>query len=318
MKKLKCKKGITLVTLVITVIILIILAMLTVSMVTGDGIFKYAKLEEGKISDLQTGYNELLNKEGNYLNGINNPGQDDDTPTTGGDGNNVDDDTPTTGGDGNNVDDDIPTTGGGGNNVDADTPTTGDEEDPVHPPHILNNWVVTKAATCIATGVKTRSCTVEGCDYTETEQIQKDSNNHEKAKEVVISPATCVSDAIKYMYCSACSTQWNRVVTQKAYGHSWNTISTQRICDHKHVIEYECGRCGKVETSTQGHYPRGYEYQYTYGTYGSFKCICDSGSLVYYPSATRKRYAVYNCTSKCFSYKWGECMEKLLEILLYL
>ena len=72
-KMFKKENGITLVALVITIIILLILAGITISQLTGSGLFENARLAEQKSKNAQEKEEEILGDYKNTLEGyINN------------------------------------------------------------------------------------------------------------------------------------------------------------------------------------------------------------------------------------------------------
>ena len=63
-------KGITLVALVITIVILLILTGISIAQLTGNGLFKNAKLAKGKYENAQDLENSILDDYDNKINSI--------------------------------------------------------------------------------------------------------------------------------------------------------------------------------------------------------------------------------------------------------
>lgn len=69
--------------------------------------------------------------------------------------------------------------------------------------HTWNNGTVTQAATCVATGIKTYTCTV--CNATKTETVAIDSTNHVNTTNVAATASTCtVKGYTAGVYCNDC------------------------------------------------------------------------------------------------------------------
>jgi hypothetical protein len=119
--------------------------------------------------------------------------------------------------------------------------------------HTWNDGEVTKKATCIATGVKTYTCTV--CGTTKTETIAKDSNNHTGGTEVKDAvSATCGKAGYTGdTYCKGCGAKIKTGTTISATGkHTWDSgkVTKKATCIATGVKTYTCTVCGTTKTET--------------------------------------------------------------------
>ncbi len=90
------------------------------------------------------------------------------------------------------------------------------EETPEPHTHSFTAWKTEKAATCTASGVKTRSC--NECDYSESEVVA--STGHNPGSWIVTAEATCELDGERYKTCRICGDELSREVI-KAFGHNY-------------------------------------------------------------------------------------------------
>ena len=103
---------------------------------------------------------------------------------------------------------------------------------------------VTKNATCIATGLKTFTCSC-GASYTET--IAKTSHNSNTTIPAVV--ATCTSTGLtEGKKCSVCGTVTVAQQTVAKKAHSYTaTVTTQPTCTKEGIKTYKCS-CGASYT----------------------------------------------------------------------
>ncbi len=150
--------------------------------------------------------------------------------------------------------------------------------------HTWNAGEVTTVPTCSATGVKTYTCTVDGCDATKTEtlavvegahnwgtELHKDANNkhyvvcannaeHKQhtdcaVKSSTVTAPTCDEDGYTTYVCE-CGNTWTGEPTT-AIGHSFTKtevkpeyLATQATCVAKATYYKSCANCGEAGTET--------------------------------------------------------------------
>ena len=142
--------------------------------------------------------------------------------------------------------------------------------------HVWDGGEITAAATCTSTGVKTYKCTVEGCNETYTETIEKTAHSftgafvkveggkhaHKCANCEAVDTAnavdhdfvedtsrrvdaTCHSDGIKYMVCSACHEETTEAITDRP-AHTFTGVFV-KVEGGKHARK--CANCEAVDTA---------------------------------------------------------------------
>ncbi len=122
-------------------------------------------------------------------------------------------------------------------------------------PHTWNSGEVTTQPTCTGTGVKTYTCTFEGCGATYTEAV--DAKGHGATKiENKVEP-TCGKDGYTGdTYCTVCSLKIADGMTDPATGnHSWGVgAETQApTCTGDGTMTYTCTVCGGIKTEPIAH-----------------------------------------------------------------
>ena len=110
--------------------------------------------------------------------------------------------------------------------------------------HTWDNGVVTKAAACEAKGVKTYTCSV--CQTTRTEEIP--ATGHSWDNGAVTKAATCEAKGVKTYTCTACKA--TRTEEIPATGHSWDNgaVTKAATCEAKGVKTYTCTACRATRT----------------------------------------------------------------------
>ena len=144
--------------------------------------------------------------------------------------------------------------------------------------HNWNSGVITKAATCEVSGVRTYTCTDSGCNETKTEIIP--ALGHAWGSASTTTQATCTSTGIKTSTCSRCSQTKTEVI--KALGHTWGSWTidyeaTETSTGLKHRICDTCNLREEVIISMLGH-----EHNYS--------------SVVTAPTCTSEGYTTHTCT----------------------
>ena len=92
--------------------------------------------------------------------------------------------------------------------------------------HAWNDGVVTTEPTCINEGVKTFTCTREGCNTTKTEPVAA-TGVHTYGEWVVDRDATCTTTGVKYRVCTTpgCTASENEIISLKPHNY------VDHICD---------------------------------------------------------------------------------------
>ena len=121
--------------------------------------------------------------------------------------------------------------------------------------HKLGEWVVNTPATESATGSKTRICTNDGCDYSETVEIPKLAHTckvDEKATVVTKVP-TCTAKGRQQKYC-ACGKAYGKAEDIPALGHKLTKVEgSKSTCQAEGVVEhYKCSVCGEAYKDENG------------------------------------------------------------------
>ncbi len=117
--------------------------------------------------------------------------------------------------------------------------------------HDWNDGVVTTEADCIHDGVRTFTCTRDGCGATKTETI-KATGEHVWGEWVVDEEATCTEIGHRHQDCTTpgCDAVNNENIN--ALSHLWDegVVTTQPDCVHEGVKTFTCTRdgCGAIKT----------------------------------------------------------------------
>jgi hypothetical protein len=113
--------------------------------------------------------------------------------------------------------------------------------------HTYDNGVVTKAATCSATGIKTYTCQGDS-SHTYTEVIPKVA--HKWNAGVVTKAATCTTKGVKTYTCSVGKETKTEDIA--ATGHTWDAgvITKAATCTEKGVKTYTCKTCKTTKTES--------------------------------------------------------------------
>ena len=127
--------------------------------------------------------------------------------------------------------------------------------------HDFGEWVVTKAATCTEAGIKTHSCTHDGCDKSETEEIPALGHTMIPCDGKT---ATCTEAGYKdHYFCSACKNYFSDESGNVTIGNldAWKLGEGKTTVPHDYVLvdtvpaqadktgvwaHYECKTCDKL------------------------------------------------------------------------
>lgn len=110
--------------------------------------------------------------------------------------------------------------------------------------HIESDWIITKEATCLESGIKEKKCTK--CDVLLKQEIISALNHKEETMESV--KATCESIGLtEGIKCSRC----NKIIKAQeeipALGHNYEIVNTIASTKETHgYIEYKCDRCNET------------------------------------------------------------------------
>lgn len=177
--------------------------------------------------------------------------------------------------------------------------------------HVLNDGVITKAATCYSTGEKVYACTNAGCTYIKTEVIPTlahDYNYKNTSDTYLKTNATCTTPAVYYYSCSKCGVKWTTTFENgTALGHSFTVhdtsatyLKTAATCTSQAIYYCSCSRCGEKGENTFGSgnaLGHSFTVEDTSATYLKTAATCTS-QAVYYYSCVRCGQA---STNKTFS-----------------
>lgn len=116
--------------------------------------------------------------------------------------------------------------------------------------HTWNAGSVTTQPTCVATGVKTFACTVEGCTATKTEDVEKSEEHAWEATKTVDKVASCKEKGLKSTHCSLCDATKDPEEIEKTE-HDYEESVVAPTCYAKGYTLYECKNCGEKYTTNE-------------------------------------------------------------------
>lgn len=104
----------------------------------------------------------------------------------------------------------------------------------------MNAGTVTTAATCTTAGVKTYTCTRNGCNETKTEEIP--ALGHKWDEGTVTTPATCEAVGEKVFKCQNTGCAETKTEEIAALGHKWDdgTVTKAPTCTEDGVKTFTC------------------------------------------------------------------------------
>lgn len=118
-----------------------------------------------------------------------------------------------------------------------------------------SGWTQTKAPSCTEPGEKKRTCTNEGCQYSETEEIEANGHSYDWT---IISNADCEHSGLKKYLCTVCEAEDPDTPGQviEALGHIVETPETlvqtvQPTCTTDGYYVYRCSRCNTYEKNVE-------------------------------------------------------------------
>ena len=119
--------------------------------------------------------------------------------------------------------------------------------------HKWDNGIVTKPACCHEPGVKTYTCTVDGCGETKTEPVPA-TGEHKWDNGVVTSNPSCYAPGVKTYTCTVDGCGETKTEPVPATGeHKWDngTVTKPACCHEPGVKTYTCTVDGCGETKTE-------------------------------------------------------------------
>ena len=121
--------------------------------------------------------------------------------------------------------------------------------------HSLSEWKIQKEATETEKGLKTRNCTRNGCNYSESENIPMLSHTHkfnlETATDKYLATAATCTEKARYYYSCSCGEKGTQTFTYgAALGHSFtNYVSNNNAtCTKDGTKTAKCDRCNETDT----------------------------------------------------------------------
>lgn len=117
--------------------------------------------------------------------------------------------------------------------------------------HTWDDGVVTTPATCTEAGVKTFSCTYEGCTETKTEVIE--ALGHNIVTDAAVAPTCTETGLTEGKHCSVCNAVIVEQTEVPATGiHTWGdwNVTSDATCVDAGSKTRECDACGETETET--------------------------------------------------------------------
>ena len=114
--------------------------------------------------------------------------------------------------------------------------------------HLINEWTLSKPATCLNSGEEAGTCIRKGCAYTEKRETP--SLGHSFSDPITLSNPTCANDGAEVSVCMRCDEEKVSIIaaTGHAYGSRWNYNNAN------HWVE--CTKCGD-KTSFEPHISTG-------------------------------------------------------------
>ena len=204
--------------------------------------------------------------------------------------------------------------------------------------HTLDEGTVTTQPTCTLEGVLTKSCTTEGCTYTEDSAIDALGHDYSTEWTVDIEP-TCEEEGSKSYHCSRCDEK-SAVTAIDALGHILDegTVTTQPTCTVKGVLTKSCTRddCTYTEDSAIDALGHDYSTEWTVDveptcteegskSYHCSRCdeksdvtaidalghILDEGTVTTQPTCTLEGVLTKSCTREGCTYTEDSAIDAL-------
>lgn len=118
--------------------------------------------------------------------------------------------------------------------------------------HVWDAGVVKTAPTCTTEGVKTYTCTVDGCGETKEESIPPDGVSHVESDRKNIIPPTCEKDGVIQHLCEYCDAVLSTEKGEPALGHDYSVeiASTPGDCVTPATQTMRCSRCDATQVFT--------------------------------------------------------------------
>ncbi len=108
--------------------------------------------------------------------------------------------------------------------------------------HTMSGWEITKRPTCEENGVKTRKCTNENCNHTESRVM---SATHNFTTWRVLVEATCSQQGTRSRNCYTCNTtEYDTYMGTHAPG-VWEFVDSSQNCTTGGKVRLKCSICSK-------------------------------------------------------------------------
>ena len=145
--------------------------------------------------------------------------------------------------------------------------------------HDWNDGVVTKAPTCVDTGIKEFTC--ETCGAIRNDVLDSDADAHKPNTDfVVTTEATCTTDGVKELFCTLCNESLQSE-SISATGHKfgeWVVIDSP-TCDASGTKKRTCVICDFPET--EGLNAAGHKWESTYTVDVPATCESDGSESIH-------------------------------------
>lgn len=111
--------------------------------------------------------------------------------------------------------------------------------------HSYSSWTTTTAATCTTAGVSTRTCS--NCSAKETRTIA--GTGHSLSEWSVKTEATCLADGEKTRHCTKSGCAYNEIEVIKAFGsHDYVEVERVEPTNVDGYVKYTCANCNDSYT----------------------------------------------------------------------
>lgn len=159
--------------------------------------------------------------------------------------------------------------------------------------HVWNNGEITTEPTCQKEGVKTYTCTVEGCGQTKTEPVGKTAHNWDSGEET--KAPKCDAEGEKTYKCTNEGCKATKTEPIDKIDHVWDEGTVKLTPDFytKGIIEYGCQNCTATKKEN---IPAGADFnlqfreegegEWSYGSAVDFNE--DTGAFTYSPATADK------------------------------
>ena len=110
--------------------------------------------------------------------------------------------------------------------------------------HVWGEWQITTEPGCETEGVKTRYCTEDGCDASETAPVE--ALGHDMSAAVVTKEATCTTKGVQTATCGRCHKQVNEDIAPLGHDMSAAVVTKEATCTEAGSKKATCARCNQA------------------------------------------------------------------------